>query len=187
MNDSDVGKKAFTMAIFEGVNGAPRDEENCCLVCGKTAERMLRFTDFTQSEPLEMRWCADCWREYLDSGKIENPMTCVGVSSSALTPSFLITELSLTELPLPDALERLYGVCKMIRGGCIRCTGASDLPLVGPLKVRSQSLSNTLDCLLGPIGMQWEICRDVLIIAPSAEELETLKLNELTADGTAQM
>lgn len=179
MNDSDLGKKAFTMAIFAGANGSSHDEDTCCFVCGRAAERMLRFTDFTKSDPLEMRWCAACWQEYLQSGKLENPMAHIG-AGEPVTAAFLITELNLTELPLPDALERLYGACQMIKGGCVHCTGQTDLPLVGPLKIKSQPLGITLDSLLGPIGMQWDIARGVLMIAHSTEELEVLKQTELT-------
>ena len=179
MNSSDVGKKAFTMAIFESANGTPRDKDSCCFVCGEGAERMLRLTDFTQSEPLEMRWCESCWQEHLSSGKLDNPMSHLGPGNS-VTPAHLITELNLTELPLPDALERIYGACESIKGGCIRCNGSSELPLVGPIKIRSQPLSSALDCLLGPIGMKWDITCDVVVIAGSDEELDTLKQEELT-------
>jgi len=186
MNSSDVGKKAFTMAIFEAAAGQSQDDDSCCLVCGKAAERMLRFTDFTQSEPLEMRWCEKCWSEHVQSGKLDNPMSHLG-DAGPITPAYLITELNLTELPLPDALERLYGACDMIKGGCIRCSGASELPLVGPIKIRSQPLSSALDSLLGPIGMKWDISRGVVMIAHSDEDVEALKQQELAPDAPPQM
>jgi hypothetical protein len=178
MKNPDEGKKAFTMAVFAGTNGASHDEDTRCFVCGKAAERMLRFTDFTKSDPLEMRWCASCWHNYLEAGKLENPMEHLG-AGEPVTSAFLISELNLTELPLPDALERLYGACDMIKGGCVHCGTGPVLPLVGPLKIKSKPLGCTLDSLLGPIGMQWDISHGVLMIAHSTEELELLKQAEL--------
>jgi|GEM_PF-3554318 len=184
MDYSDVTRKTFTMAVFEA-GGAGHNGDSSCFVCGKAAERMLRFTDFSRSEPVEMCWCENCWKEYLESGKLENPLAgpC---NEASLTPGYLISELNLTELPLPDALERFYGACEKMRGGCIRCTGLTDIPLVGPLKIKSQPLSNALDSLLGPVGMKWDICRDVIIIADSAEQLERLKKQEMSGNGSSE-
>ena len=178
MNNSDACAKAFTMAIFAGTSEASKDEENKCLVCGKAAERMLRFADFTQLQPLEMRWCESCWHKILDSGKLNNPLSHLGTNNS-VTPAYLVSELNLTELPLPEALERLYSVCEQIKGGCIRFVGSMELPLVGPIKIKSQPLGCTLDSMLGPVGLKWDICRGVLLIARSTEELERLKQKEM--------
>jgi len=178
MHDTDVGKRAFTLAIFEDGEAGHQDRDSRCLVCGKVAQRMLRFVDFTKSEPLEMRWCTKCWQECLASGKLDNPLRDTGVNSS-VTPAFLVSKLNLTELPLPDALERLYGVCEKIKGGCIRCREAADLPLVGPVKIKSQPLGNTLDSMLGPVGLKWEISHGVVFIAPTNEDLEKVKRKEL--------
>jgi len=182
MEHPDAGKKAFTMAVFEAVGSPSHDGESCCFVCGNAAQRMLRFTDFTQSDPIEMCWCENCWEEYLASGKLDNPLKNTD-SDDSLTPGYLISELNLTELPLPEALERLYSACDKMRGGCIRCTGVADIPLVGPLKIRAQPLAKALDSLLGPVGMKWDIYHDVLIIAESAEQLERIRKQELSGNG----
>ena len=178
MNNSDPCPKAFTMAIFEGADPSSKDEDNKCLVCGQTAERMLRFADFTRMQPLEMRWCERCWQRSLESGKLHNPLHNLGLNDS-VTAAFLVSELNLTELPLPEALERLYGACDQLKGGCIRFSASLELPLVGPVKIKSQPLGSTLDSMLGPVGLKWDICRGVLLIACSTEELERLKQKEM--------
>ncbi|HUS58481.1 MAG TPA: hypothetical protein VM141_07495 [Planctomycetota bacterium] len=171
--------KAFTMALFDGATQPPRDDDTRCQMCGQTAQRMLRFSDYTGLEPLEMRWCETCWSKSLESGKLHNPLQDIG-TGNALSPAYLVSELNLTELPLSEALERLYGVCEKIKGGYIRCRGSLDLPLVGPIKIRSQPLSSALDSMLGPIGLKWDICQGVVLIAPSNEDLEVMKRTELT-------
>ncbi|HUW34717.1 MAG TPA: hypothetical protein VM223_24175 [Planctomycetota bacterium] len=181
MNDSDACPKAFTMAIFEGAPRPPADEESRCVVCGETADRMLRFADFTRLQPLEMRWCERCWRQSLESGRLANPLQHLGMNNS-VSPAYLVSELSLTELPLPEALERLYTACDQLKGGCIRCCGSSDLPLVGPVRIKSQPLGSTLDSMLGPVGLKWDICHGVLLIAASSDEIEKLKQKELGPD-----
>jgi len=177
MKDPDDAK-AFTMAQFDGANQAPKDDDSRCQMCGKTAQRMLRFSDYTGLEPLEMRWCESCWNKSLESGKLHNPLENLGTNNS-LSPAYLVSELSLTELPLSEALERLYGVCENIKGGYIRCKGSFDLPLVGPIKIRSQPLASALDSMLGPIGLKWDICHGVVLIAPSSEDIETIKRVEI--------
>lgn len=175
-DNKDVQKKAFTIAVFDADESTEPDEENRCHFCGKHAARMMRLTDFTLSQPLEVYFCSSCWEKYTRNGQILNPLKSLN-SSSRVSPSHLLSELNLTELPLPEALERLYGACEMIKGGYIR--SASELPLVGPVKLRSRSLSNALDCILGPVGLKWDIHRDVIVIAASNDEVEKIKAGEL--------
>jgi len=176
MDNRDVDKKAFTIAVFDTDESVKPDEERRCHFCGKHAARMMRLTDFSLSQPLEAHFCSTCWEKCTRNGQILNPLKSLN-SSNHVSPSHLLSELNLTELPLAEALERLYGACEMIKGGYIR--SAAELPLVGPVKLKSQSLSNALDCMLGPVGLKWSIHRDVIVIAPSSDEVERIKTGEL--------
>ena len=182
MNNTD-GKRAFTMAIFDDGNTPPRDDDCRCCICGKKAVRTLRFTGTPREHSVEMRFCASCWREKTESGKIHNPLQQIP-TDSPISPFYLISHLRLTELPLSDALDKLYGVCGDLRGGCIAYCGSDYLPLVGPVKIHTQPLSSVLDSMLGPVGLKWDIVNGVILIAPTSEELEGLKKKELDNQGS---
>jgi len=176
MNNTD-GRRAFTMAICNEGNTPSRDDDCRCCICGKKAVRTLRFTGIPPKHSVEMQFCLSCWRRKTESGEIRNPLQQIPTDRS-ISPFHLINHLNLTELPLSEALDKLYGVCGELRGGCIAYCGSDYLPLVGPVRIHTQSLSSVLDSMLGPVGLKWDIVNGVILIASTSEELEWIKKTE---------